>query len=64
MKFSGYMSLEYAFEGLFSTELDVFSFKVLLREILRGEKNTGFYQSDSLNLLGYVSTTIYNILIC
>uniref|UniRef100_F6H293 Uncharacterized protein n=1 Tax=Vitis vinifera TaxID=29760 RepID=F6H293_VITVI len=40
-------------QGLFSTESDVFSFRVLLREILRGKKNTRFYQSDSLNLLGY-----------
>ncbi|RVW70351.1 G-type lectin S-receptor-like serine/threonine-protein kinase [Vitis vinifera] len=51
----GYMSPEYALEGLFSTKSDVFSFGVLLLEILSGKKNTGFYQSDSLNLLGYVS---------
>ncbi|KAJ9671802.1 hypothetical protein PVL29_025490 [Vitis rotundifolia] len=49
----GYMSPEYALEGLFSTKSDVFSFGVLLLEILSGKKNTGFYQSDSLNLLGY-----------
>ncbi|XP_019072717.1 receptor-like serine/threonine-protein kinase SD1-8 isoform X3 [Vitis vinifera] len=50
----GYMSPEYALEGLFSTKSDVFSFGVLLLEILSGKKNTGFYQTDSLNLLGYV----------
>ncbi|CBI39910.3 receptor-like serine/threonine-protein kinase SD1-7 isoform X1 [Vitis vinifera] len=49
----GYMSPEYALEGLFSTKSDVFSFGVLLMEILSGKKNTGFYQTDSLNLLGY-----------
>ncbi|RVW81565.1 Receptor-like serine/threonine-protein kinase SD1-8 [Vitis vinifera] len=49
----GYMSPEYALEGLFSTKSDVFSFGVLLLEILSGKKNTGFYQTDSLNLLGY-----------
>uniref|UniRef100_F6H291 non-specific serine/threonine protein kinase n=1 Tax=Vitis vinifera TaxID=29760 RepID=F6H291_VITVI len=49
----GYMSPEYALEGLFSTKSDVFSFGVLLLEILSGKKNTEFYQSDSLNLLGY-----------
>ncbi|XP_057955657.1 uncharacterized protein LOC131149319 [Malania oleifera] len=49
----GYMPPEYALEGLFSIKSDVFSFGVLLLEILSGKKNTGFYQSDSLNLLGY-----------
>ncbi|XVF70431.1 hypothetical protein PTKIN_Ptkin11bG0161100 [Pterospermum kingtungense] len=49
----GYMSPEYALEGLFSIKSDVFSFGVLLLEILSGKKSTGFYQSDSLHLLGY-----------
>ena len=50
------MSPEYALRGLFSIKSDVFSFGVLLLEILSGKKNTGFYNSDSLTLLGYVST--------
>ena len=54
--FSGYMSSEYAMEGLFSVKSDVFSFGVLLLEIISGKKNTGFYQTSSFNLLGYVST--------
>ncbi|XP_021287440.1 receptor-like serine/threonine-protein kinase SD1-6 [Herrania umbratica] len=49
----GYMSPEYALEGLFSVKSDVFSFGVLLLEIVSGKKNTGFYQSKSLHLLGY-----------
>ncbi|XP_017985302.1 PREDICTED: receptor-like serine/threonine-protein kinase SD1-6 [Theobroma cacao] len=49
----GYMSPEYALEGLFSVKSDVFSFGVLLLEIVSGRKNTGFYQSKSLHLLGY-----------
>ncbi|XP_058073039.1 receptor-like serine/threonine-protein kinase SD1-8 isoform X1 [Magnolia sinica] len=50
----GYMSPEYAMEGLFSEKSDVFSFGVLLLEIVSGKKNTNFYHSDrSLNLLGY-----------
>ncbi|XP_022717017.1 G-type lectin S-receptor-like serine/threonine-protein kinase At4g03230 [Durio zibethinus] len=49
----GYMSPEYALEGLFSIKSDVFSFGVLLLEILSGKKNTGFYQSNSLHLLGH-----------
>ncbi|TYJ48585.1 hypothetical protein E1A91_A01G072900v1 [Gossypium mustelinum] len=50
----GYMAPEYALEGVFSVKSDVFSFGVLLLKILSGMKNTGFYQSSSLNLLGYV----------
>ncbi|OMP04558.1 S-locus glycoprotein [Corchorus olitorius] len=49
----GYMAPEYALEGVFSVKSDVFSFGVLLLEILSGKKNTGFYQSNSINLLGY-----------
>ncbi|CAL5393197.1 unnamed protein product [Camellia sinensis] len=50
----GYMSPEYALNGLFSIKSDVFSFGVLLLEILSNKKNTGFYLTDSVNLLGYV----------
>ncbi|KAK7342635.1 hypothetical protein VNO80_25591 [Phaseolus coccineus] len=49
----GYMAPEYAMEGLFSIKSDVFSFGVLLLEIISGKKNTGFYQTSSFNLLGY-----------
>lgn len=49
----GYMSPEYALEGLFSIKSDVFSFGVLLLEIVSGRKNTGFYMTDSFHLLGY-----------
>ncbi|PNX93705.1 S-locus lectin kinase family protein, partial [Trifolium pratense] len=49
----GYMSPEYAMEGLFSIKSDVFSFGVLLLEIVSGKKNTRFFQTNSLNLLGY-----------
>ncbi|KOM49377.1 hypothetical protein LR48_Vigan08g020400 [Vigna angularis] len=49
----GYMAPEYALEGLFSVKSDVFSFGVLLLEIVSGKKNTGFYQTSSFNLLGY-----------
>jgi len=54
---SGYMAPEYAMDGLFSTKSDVFSFGVLVLEIVSGKKNRGFYNADhELNLLGYVST--------
>ncbi|XP_057766658.1 receptor-like serine/threonine-protein kinase SD1-7 [Salvia miltiorrhiza] len=49
----GYMAPEYALQGLSSIKSDVFSFGVLVLEIISGKKNTGFYQTDSLNLLGY-----------
>ncbi|KAI3410256.1 uncharacterized protein J3R85_018860 [Psidium guajava] len=50
----GYMSPEYAVHGLFSTKSDVFSFGVIMLEIISGRKNTTFTHSDrSLNLLGY-----------
>ncbi|MQM08348.1 hypothetical protein Taro_041203 [Colocasia esculenta] len=50
----GYMSPEYAMHGVFSVKSDVFSFGVLLLEIVSGKKNRGFYQSDpALNLLGH-----------
>ncbi|XP_069142814.1 G-type lectin S-receptor-like serine/threonine-protein kinase At4g03230 [Solanum lycopersicum] len=50
----GYMSPEYALDGLFSIKSDVFSFGVVMLEIISGRRNTGFYQSEeALNLLGY-----------
>ncbi|KAK7257497.1 hypothetical protein RIF29_31517 [Crotalaria pallida] len=50
----GYMSPEYALDGVFSTKSDVFSFGVVLLEIISGKKNTGFYQSKEVSsLLGY-----------
>ncbi|XP_031092009.1 putative receptor-like protein kinase At4g00960 [Ipomoea triloba] len=50
----GYMSPEYALSGLFSTKSDVFSFGVIILEIICGKKNTSFYQHEEVsNLLGY-----------
>ncbi|KAH1120603.1 hypothetical protein J1N35_003763 [Gossypium stocksii] len=50
----GYMSPEYAMQGQFSEKSDVFSFGVLLLEIVSGRKNTSFYNYQyDLNLLGY-----------
>ncbi|XP_047056108.1 cysteine-rich receptor-like protein kinase 10 [Lolium rigidum] len=50
----GYMSPEYASEGIYSIKSDVFSFGVLLLEILSGKRNSGFHQyGDFINLLGY-----------
>ncbi|KAI8001008.1 Receptor-like serine/threonine-protein kinase SD1-8 [Camellia lanceoleosa] len=50
----GYMSPEYAMDGLFSIKSDVFSFGVLVLEIISGKKNRGFYNANQeLNLLGH-----------
>ncbi|XP_050108989.1 G-type lectin S-receptor-like serine/threonine-protein kinase RKS1 isoform X5 [Malus sylvestris] len=51
----GYMSPEYAMEGLFSVKSDVYSFGVLLLEIVSGRKNTGYYHDNpDSNLVGHV----------
>ncbi|XP_048332791.2 G-type lectin S-receptor-like serine/threonine-protein kinase At4g27290 isoform X2 [Ziziphus jujuba] len=50
----GYMAPEYAIDGLFSVKSDVFSFGILLLEIISGKKNRGFYHLETnLNLIGY-----------
>ncbi|KAL6134443.1 hypothetical protein ACLB2K_066674 [Fragaria x ananassa] len=50
----GYMSPEYAMKGIVSIKTDVFSFGVLLLEIVSGKKNNSNYHSKSqLNLIGY-----------
>ncbi|XP_068336387.1 G-type lectin S-receptor-like serine/threonine-protein kinase RKS1 [Pyrus communis] len=50
----GYMSPEYAMYGYFSEKLDVFSFGVLLLEIVSGRKNSAFYCfEDPFSLAGW-----------
>ncbi|XP_049360030.1 G-type lectin S-receptor-like serine/threonine-protein kinase CES101 [Solanum verrucosum] len=50
----GYIPPEYAIEGRYSTKSDVFSFGVLLLQIISGKKNTCLYgPDDNLNLLEY-----------
>ncbi|CAN6557995.1 unnamed protein product [Malus baccata var. baccata] len=49
----GYMAPEYATEGQFSVKSDVFSFGILLLEIISGKKSKGFYHlNHRLNLIG------------
>ncbi|KAM6553650.1 hypothetical protein CsatB_014412 [Cannabis sativa] len=50
----GYMSPEYTIDGIFSLKSDVFSFGVLVLEIVSGRKNRGFrHPKHKLNLLGH-----------
>ncbi|KAF5461034.1 hypothetical protein F2P56_020863 [Juglans regia] len=50
----GYMSPEYAVHGKYSVKSDVFSFGVLVLELVSGKKNRGFCDPDhNLNLLGH-----------
>ncbi|XP_024027998.1 G-type lectin S-receptor-like serine/threonine-protein kinase At4g27290 [Morus notabilis] len=44
----GYMAPEYAFDGLFSIKSDVFSFGILVLEIVSGKKSRGFQYRNSL----------------
>ncbi|CAL5390612.1 unnamed protein product [Camellia sinensis] len=54
----GYMSPEYAVDGLFSVKSDVFSFGVLVLEIVSGKRNRDFFHHH-LNLLGH-AWRLYN----
>ncbi|GAB4826684.1 hypothetical protein Ancab_033579 [Ancistrocladus abbreviatus] len=50
----GYMSPEYAMEGLFSVKSDVFSFGVILLEIISGKRSIGFFLTEhAQTLLAY-----------
>ncbi|KAG2688179.1 hypothetical protein I3760_09G083100 [Carya illinoinensis] len=50
----GYMAPEYAMDGLYSIKSDVFSFGVLLIEIMSGIRNAGFHRSKRApSLLAY-----------
>ncbi|XP_039026673.1 G-type lectin S-receptor-like serine/threonine-protein kinase At4g27290 isoform X2 [Hibiscus syriacus] len=50
----GYMAPEYATDGLFSVKSDVFSFGIVLLEVISGRKNRGFYHTNqSGNLIDH-----------
>ncbi|KAB2026838.1 hypothetical protein ES319_D06G248200v1 [Gossypium barbadense] len=50
----GYMSPEYAMHGQFSVKSDVFSFGVLVLEIVNGKRNSNFYRTDAADdLISY-----------
>ena len=57
------MAPEYAMLGQFSTKSDVFSFGVLILEVLSGQKINHFHDGENTEyLLSYVSmTTKYKV---
>ncbi|TKY66679.1 G-type lectin S-receptor serine/threonine-protein kinase SD1-1 [Spatholobus suberectus] len=53
----GYMAPEYAVDGLYSIKSDVFSFGILLLEIVSGNRNRALSHGNrTLNLVGYAWT--------
>ena len=57
---SGYMSPEYAIHGQFSAKSDVFSFGVIMLEIISGQKNSSFGNGENIeNISSYVSIIIF-----
>lgn len=57
ISFSGYMAPEYVHKGHFSVKSDVFSFGVLVLEIVTGLKNNQIHMFDNeiVGVVGYVS---------
>ncbi|KAJ6980705.1 receptor-like protein kinase [Populus alba x Populus x berolinensis] len=51
MLISGYMAPEYALQNRFSVKSDVFSFGVMVLEIVTGKKNSWLSNSEELELL-------------
>ncbi|KAG8658092.1 G-type lectin S-receptor-like serine/threonine-protein kinase At4g27290 isoform X3 [Manihot esculenta] len=50
----GYMAPEYATDGIFSDKSDVFSFGILMLEVISGKKSRGYHQPNhSHNLIGH-----------
>ncbi|CAN0886697.1 Cysteine-rich receptor-like protein kinase 10, partial [Linum grandiflorum] len=61
----GYMSPEYAMQEMFSVKYDVYSFGVLLLEIISGRKNSSYYEETTpTSLVGNViSEYVWNYLL-
>jgi serine/threonine protein kinase len=59
MDCSGYMAPEYAMNGYLSAKTDVFSFGILVLEIVSGRKNIDQHvDEEKIDLLNYVSTPV------
>ncbi|KAJ3670361.1 hypothetical protein LUZ60_010685 [Juncus effusus] len=63
----GYMAPEYAIQGTVSTKVDIFSFGVLILEIISGKRNGSFSGSNEGSLINYAwgnwrNSTVTNII--
>ncbi|KAG6695164.1 hypothetical protein I3842_09G083400 [Carya illinoinensis] len=56
----GYMAPEYAMQGMYSIKSDVFSFGVLLIEIITGRRNAGFHRTKHAPSLVAFAWTLWN----
>ncbi|CAN6982536.1 unnamed protein product [Brassica oleracea var. botrytis] len=56
-----YMSPEYAMHGQFSMKSDIYSFGVLVLEIISGKKNSGIYQMDETSTAGNLVTYAWRL---
>lgn len=52
---SGYVPPEYVKLGLYSRKFDVYSFGVLLLQVISSKRNDDVYGANDFNLLEYVS---------
>ena len=60
--YSGYMAPEYATHGQFSVKSDVFSFGMLVLEMVTGQKNQCFRDGENIeHLLSFVSIHSSNL---
>ena len=58
------MSPEYTYEELFSVKSDVFSFGVVILEILSGRRNSKIFECvHGVSLLGHVSASLFHLII-
>ncbi|CAN6921610.1 unnamed protein product [Brassica oleracea] len=57
----GYMSPEYAMQGQYSMKSDIYSFGVLVLEIISGKRNSGAYQMDETSTHGNLVTYAWRL---
>ncbi|CAH8360153.1 unnamed protein product [Eruca vesicaria subsp. sativa] len=57
----GYMSPEYAMHGQYSMKSDIYSFGVLVLEIISGKKNSGGYLIDETSTYGNLVTYAWSL---
>jgi len=59
------MAPEYAMHGQFSVKSDVFSFGVLILEIVSGQRNSGINNGENMeDLLSFVSLSFVTVVSC